>query len=118
GPALDPARRRDRLEPRDTHGGEPAGPQRDAASRRAAPAHAQHDRRRQLGDHAAMKVIVTGAGGMLGGDVVSELVARDHEVYALARANLDITDPADVEDALGEIGPDVVVNCAAWTDVD
>lgn len=65
-----------------------------------------------------MKVIVTGAGGMLGGDVVSELVARDHEVYALARANLDITDPADVEDALGEIGPDVVVNCAAWTDVD
>lgn len=65
-----------------------------------------------------MKVIVTGAGGMLGGDVVSELVSRDHEVYALARANLDITDPADVEDALREIAPDVVVNCAAWTDVD
>ncbi|HEY8465184.1 MAG TPA: dTDP-4-dehydrorhamnose reductase [Solirubrobacterales bacterium] len=65
-----------------------------------------------------MRVIVTGAGGMLGGDVTDELVRRDHEVYALARANLDITDPADVEDALREIAPDVVVNCAAWTDVD
>ena len=65
-----------------------------------------------------MRVIVTGAGGMLGGDVTDELVGRDHEVYALARANLDITDPADVEDALREIRPDVVVNCAAWTDVD
>src|SRR5690606_37588591 len=70
------------------------------------------------GDHAAVRVIVTGAGGMLGGDVTDELVGRDHEVYALARANLDITDPADVEDALREIRPDVVVNCAAWTDVD
>src|SRR5690606_38321040 len=29
-----------------------------------------------------------------------------------------ITDPADVEDALREIRPDVVVNCAAWADVD
>jgi dTDP-4-dehydrorhamnose reductase len=62
--------------------------------------------------------MVTGAGGMLGTDVVSELVRRRHEVYALARANLDITDPADVDAAVLEIAPDVVVNCAAWTDVD
>ncbi|AUG77778.1 dTDP-4-dehydrorhamnose reductase [Kitasatospora sp. MMS16-BH015] len=58
--------------------------------------------------------LVTGAGGMLGRDVVS--VLGDAPVTALDRGALDITDPAAVWAAVA--GHDVVVNCAAWTDVD
>lgn len=58
--------------------------------------------------------VVTGATGMLGTDVVAALAGRD--VLALARADLDVTD-ADAVRAVIEPG-DVVVNCAAWTDVD
>jgi len=62
--------------------------------------------------------LVAGAAGMLGQDLVDECVKRDQEVFALSREELDITDPADCDDALGDVRPDVVVNCAAWTDVD
>ncbi len=58
--------------------------------------------------------LVTGAGGMLGRDVVAELAGRD--VVALRRVDLDITDPAAVAAAVSHA--DVVVNAAAWTDVD
>lgn len=59
--------------------------------------------------------LVTGAGGMLGQDLVK--VLREHgEVTAADRARLDITDPAAVAAAVA--GHDVVVNAAAWTDVD
>ncbi|MDQ3572460.1 MAG: dTDP-4-dehydrorhamnose reductase [Actinomycetota bacterium] len=65
-----------------------------------------------------MRVLVAGAAGMLGQDVVDACVERHHEVFAFGRRELDITDPLDCEDALNEIRPDAVVNCAAWTDVD
>lgn len=65
-----------------------------------------------------MRVLVTGAGGMLGGDAVDALAARGHAVVGLLRSELDITHPAAVEDALHELRPNAVVNCAAWTDVD
>ena len=58
--------------------------------------------------------LVTGAGGMLGRDLLALLPAQD--VTAATRAELDITDPAAVADAVQ--GIDVVVNAAAWTDVD
>ncbi|HEY2947660.1 MAG TPA: dTDP-4-dehydrorhamnose reductase [Micromonosporaceae bacterium] len=60
--------------------------------------------------------LVTGAGGMLGGDVVAVLAARGAAVAAPHHAELDITDSAAVADAVA--GRDVVVNAAAWTDVD
>jgi dTDP-4-dehydrorhamnose reductase len=61
--------------------------------------------------------LVTGAGGMLGRDLVEVLSARaDVRLTALDRAALDVTDAAAVTDAVG--GHDVVVNAAAWTDVD
>jgi dTDP-4-dehydrorhamnose reductase len=60
--------------------------------------------------------MVTGAGGMLGRDVVAELAVRGARVTALTRADLDITDAAAVID--GVAGHDVVINTAAWTDVD
>ncbi len=65
-----------------------------------------------------MRVMVTGAGGMLGVDVVDTARAAGHEVDALARGDLDITDAAAIDRAMKQGGPDVVVNCAAWTDVD
>ena len=65
-----------------------------------------------------MKVLVTGAGGMLGQDVVRAAEFVNHEVVALQRADLDITDPRAVRRVMGAQRPHAVVNCAAWTDVD
>ena len=65
-----------------------------------------------------MKILVTGADGMLGRDLVEVSLAAGHEVRGLARIDLDVTDPERVRDRLEIDRPDVVVNCAAWTDVD
>jgi dTDP-4-dehydrorhamnose reductase len=65
-----------------------------------------------------MKVLVTGAAGMLGQDVVRAAEFVNHEVVALGRGDLDITDPRQVRRVLAAERPDAVVNCAAWTDVD
>jgi dTDP-4-dehydrorhamnose reductase len=62
--------------------------------------------------------LVTGAGGMLGRDLVAVLEERGEAVSGLSRHDLDITDPGAVQDALTRWQPDVVVNCAAWTAVD
>lgn len=55
---------------------------------------------------------------MLGSDVVAAAEAASHEVTALGRAELDITDAERVERAITEARPELVINCAAWTDVD
>ncbi|MFF9123531.1 dTDP-4-dehydrorhamnose reductase [Streptomyces sp. NPDC014889] len=61
--------------------------------------------------------LVTGARGLLGQDVPAELAADpDAVVSAPGRERLDITDQAAVREAVR--GHRVVVNCAAWTDVD
>jgi dTDP-4-dehydrorhamnose reductase len=65
-----------------------------------------------------MRLLVTGAAGMLGQDVVAAAEAGGHEVVALARADLDITDAPAVRAAVASARPDAIVNCAAWTDVD
>jgi dTDP-4-dehydrorhamnose reductase len=65
-----------------------------------------------------MRLLVTGAAGMLGRDVVAAAGTAGHEAVALARADLDITDPAAVDAAVRDAQPDAVINCAAWTDVD
>ncbi|MGH3199650.1 MAG: dTDP-4-dehydrorhamnose reductase [Streptosporangiaceae bacterium] len=62
--------------------------------------------------------LVTGAGGMLGADLVAALTSRGEPVTGMDRASLDVTDAAAVTDAIGRGQPDVVVNCAAWTAVD
>jgi len=64
------------------------------------------------------KLLVTGAAGMLGRDVVRAGERAGHEVIGLARHELDITDARAVEEAVARIRPDAAINCAAWTDVD
>jgi dTDP-4-dehydrorhamnose reductase len=65
-----------------------------------------------------MKLLITGAAGMLGVDVARAATAAGHHVAALSRAELDVTDAPAVYAALEAAAPDVVLNCAAWTDVD
>jgi dTDP-4-dehydrorhamnose reductase len=65
-----------------------------------------------------MRLLVTGAAGMLGRDVMAAAGDAGHEVVALARADLDITDAAAVRAAVAAARPGAIVNCAAWTDVD
>jgi dTDP-4-dehydrorhamnose reductase len=65
-----------------------------------------------------MKVLITGAGGMLGRAVVGHCRGLGDEVFAYDRAGLDITNEAAVAEAFAAAGPDACVNCAAWTDVD
>lgn len=63
-------------------------------------------------------VLVTGAGGQLGRDLVADLEEAGHEVHPFHRAALDVTDPDQVAAVVAERRPDVVVNCAAYTAVD
>lgn len=65
-----------------------------------------------------MKVLVTGASGQLGVDLVATCSRAGDDVVGLARGDLDITDSAGVRAVVAEISPDVVVNCAAFTAVD
>lgn len=65
-----------------------------------------------------MRVLVTGARGMLARALIPELERRGHEVIGLGRDALDVTDADAVERAVREWVPDVVVQCAAYTRVD
>lgn len=65
-----------------------------------------------------MKVVVTGSAGMLGKAVVEEYTGRKAEVVALGRAGLDITHLGQVRSILRAHKPEIVVNCAAYTNVD
>jgi dTDP-4-dehydrorhamnose reductase len=65
-----------------------------------------------------MRILITGAEGMLGRDVHRAAEQAGHETTPLARAQLDVTDAEAAVTAVGAAAPDVVINCAAWTDVD
>ena len=83
-----------------------------------------------------MKVLVTGVGGQLGHDVMNELEKRNHEgigsdlaeaysgiadgspVTGMPSVQLDITNREEVLSKIGEIRPDAIIHCAAWTAVD
>ena len=83
-----------------------------------------------------MKVLVTGVSGQLGHDVINELIRRGHEGIGCGSSknykgvqdesaattaeyiSLDITDRRMVDEVLNETNPDVVIHCAAWTNVD
>ena len=65
-----------------------------------------------------MRVLVTGAAGQLGTDVVAHCRDVGDDVLAADRSVLDVTNRAAVHDVVVEWRPDVVINCAAWTAVD
>ena len=68
----------------------------------------------------ADKIVVTGCRGMLGQTVVNlySLTSSEYEIIPLTHADLDISDDRQVLQVLGDIKPDVIINCAAYTDVD
>lgn len=65
-----------------------------------------------------MRLLVTGAAGMLGQDVVGVARSAGHDVLPMTRSDLDVTDEVGTSRTLGGLAPDAVINCAAWTDVD
>jgi dTDP-4-dehydrorhamnose reductase len=65
-----------------------------------------------------VKVVVTGANGQLGTDVVRSWTEAGDSVLGLGHQGLDVTDRHAVIRLLTRERPDVVVNCAAWTAVD
>jgi dTDP-4-dehydrorhamnose reductase len=73
---------------------------------------------------SAGRLLVAGAGGMLGHDVVRAASRAGYELVELTHAELDVTDAREVErafaraQAAASVPLAAAVNCAAWTDVD
>jgi dTDP-4-dehydrorhamnose reductase len=65
-----------------------------------------------------MRVLVTGAKGQLGTDVMNELAKRGYEGIGVDVEEMDITDPAAVERVIAGANVETVVHCAAYTAVD
>ncbi|MBW3491688.1 dTDP-4-dehydrorhamnose reductase [Bacillus sp. FDAARGOS_1420] len=65
-----------------------------------------------------MKVLVTGAKGQLGQDVVNLLEEQTWEVFGLGREELNITDEKQVSEKVLLIQPDIIIHTAAYTQVD
>jgi len=63
------------------------------------------------------RILVTGARGMLG-SALCELLSGDHEVRGADIEDFDVTEAAAVAEAVAAERPEVVIHCAAWTDVD
>jgi dTDP-4-dehydrorhamnose reductase len=65
-----------------------------------------------------MRLLVTGGAGMLGQAVATAATRLGHDLVALSRAELDVTDADHVRRVIAAAEPRAVINCAAWTDVD
>lgn len=63
-----------------------------------------------------MKILLTGAGGQLGSALQASLT--NHDLSSFTRAQLDITKLDEVREAIAAARPDVVINAAAYTNVD
>ncbi len=65
-----------------------------------------------------MKLLITGAAGQLGTDLVLSAQKSGHQVIATIHADLDITDKSQVDRVVGEAKADAIIHAAAWTAVD
>ncbi len=65
-----------------------------------------------------MRILITGAGGMLGQDLVRAASAAGHQPIGLTRAELDVRNAPALTERIGRDRPDAVINCAAFTNVD
>jgi len=63
-------------------------------------------------------ILITGSDGQLGNALRTHAGARDFHITACSRDNLDITDPASIDQAIKQYTPDFIVNTAAYTAVD
>lgn len=64
-----------------------------------------------------MKILITGSNGMLGHDLISVL-KKEHDLVLTTSKTLDITDKDKTIDFICDTKPDIVINSAAYTDVD
>ena len=64
------------------------------------------------------RVVIFGSGGQLGIELKREFTDRGYEARGYDRADVDITDRARVEAAVGEFDPSIVINAAAYNQVD
>ena len=64
-----------------------------------------------------MRIAVVGARGQLGAAIVQEFSAA-HDVQAFGHADLDVTDDGAVSKTMAAVGPEAIVNCVAYNDVD
>lgn len=68
---------------------------------------------------SSLRVVVTGAHGQLGFDLISILKNNNqYEVYGFGRQELDITNPKQVKEIIEKIDPDIIIHTAAYTNVD
>ncbi|MWC30423.1 dTDP-4-dehydrorhamnose reductase [Paenibacillus sp. MMS18-CY102] len=67
---------------------------------------------------AKQRIVVTGANGQLGVDLVKHLAELGHEVHGLGRTDFDVTSERQVQQVLRELKPDVVIHSGAYTKVD
>lgn len=65
-----------------------------------------------------MNILVTGANGQLGNELVRQLEQKDITLHAFTKNELDITDLNKVFQVTREISPDIIINAAAYTKVD
>lgn len=64
-----------------------------------------------------MNILICGGTGQLGSDC-AYVLKKKHEVIALNSRELDITNPVEVEEAMRRLSPSIILNCAAYTNVD
>ena len=65
-----------------------------------------------------MKILITGAGGLVGRALEEHCRTKGDEVFAYDHQSLDIVDYQAIERVVDEHRPEAVINCAAWTNVD
>jgi dTDP-4-dehydrorhamnose reductase len=65
-----------------------------------------------------MKILVTGAAGQLGTELVEAFQRGGHEVVGTTHATLDISQPDQVQECVASLKPQFIVHAAAWTAVD
>lgn len=65
-----------------------------------------------------MKIIITGGKGMLGSMLSKVLLSKEHDIFALSSEEMDITNYDSTENAINKYSPDLVINCAAYTNVE
>lgn len=66
-----------------------------------------------------LRILITGAGGQLGQELLAELARRDrYTLFGARRDELDVSDRDQVLGAITSVAPDLVIHAAAWTAVD